>query len=89
MSRSKDLPINVKAELEKLLKVLVDETTKEDASFSQKLDTFKELRAYYALTLKSQGKNTDDDEDSDEFSFDNGIGDQHGATRSVRGRGNS
>lgn len=81
--------VDVKKELEKLLQTLVTETTKEDASFSQKLDTFKELRAYYALTLKTQGK-SDDDEDSEEFSFANGIGETHGAAATgIRRRGNS
>lgn len=82
------MPLDVKTELDKLAKKLIDEvTTNKEVAFEDMLGTFKELRAYYALTLKEAPDNPDEDE-SEGFSFENGLGERHDGTR-VQRRGNS
>ena len=78
--------MNLKDELDNLASLLVAETKKKEVPFADIIDTFKELRAYYALTLK----NTPDSAASDDggFDFANGIGDRNGAT-GIQRRGNS
>ena len=73
--------MNLKSELDKLAKSLVDGANDKDANFAEKLDTFKELRAYYALTLKE--KSPEDDADGG-FDFNGGVGHEDGAVRDRR-----
>lgn len=74
--------MNIKEELEKLAQSLVNHISNKDTPFPDKLDTFKELRAYYAMILKHPA---DTDEEVEEgFTFGNGA--DHGR---VQRRGSS
>jgi hypothetical protein len=83
---SSSMAINLKSELDKLASTLVADATAKDAQLSDKVAAFKELRAYYALTLK---QSLDDPDDGEGFTFENGLGNRHDATAKLQRRGNS
>jgi len=74
--------MDLKTELDKLAKVLVDQTAQKDTPFTDILNAFKELRAYYAMELK-RNPPSDDDEPGG-FSFDNGVGEGNGGIQRRR-----
>ena len=56
-------------EMDKLAAQLAKDANMAEKQFGDRLDAFKALMPYYALLLKNQGKN--DDEDPDLPTFDN------------------
>lgn len=56
----------VKSALDDLSKDIATKAAHKDTPFSERLDAFKNLTAYYALLLKHKGK---DDSDPDEPGF--------------------
>ena len=59
--------MNLKDELDKLARVVLNKAQEKDTPLSESIDAFKATTAYYALSLKRKG--ADEPESEDENSF--------------------
>jgi hypothetical protein len=82
-------PEKIRNNLDKLAKDIADKAVQKDTPFTETLDAFKALHAYYALLLKNKGGPADETGVSG-FDFASGIAqeDVDGGARLSR-RGNS
>ena len=80
-------PKSIRTSLDKLVKDIADKAAQKDTPFTETLDAFKALHAYYALLLKNKGDPADDAAGSG-FDFASGIAqeDTDGGARLSRRR---
>lgn len=76
--------MDLKITLDKLADELLKEVNQPSDHFTNKLDLFKELRAYYALRLKEPVESPDEDDSS--FTFKDGIGGKRGIPARLHNR---
>ena len=83
-------PETLQDSLDKLAKDIADKAAQKDTAFTETIDAFKALHAYYALRLKNKGAG-DETLDSGDFDFASGVPQEvaNGAGARLSRRGNS